>query len=265
MSARYFEDCAPGHGRAAPRAALDSDAPRVDLNGDWAFRFSPVLRPEPDGFEAPDFDDSSWDALHVPSHWQLHGHGQAHLRQHRLPHTARPALRPGRERDRGLPPDLRPARHLGGHSGRASHEAYVATGSERVRVRVGFRSVAVDETGVLRVNGRRVVLRGVNRHEFDPDHGRAVSLEVMRRDVELMKRHNINAVRTAHYPPHPAFLDLCDELGLWVMVECDLETHGFESADPERWQRNRDVPASGCFSNIAYLRSSARRVPTADR
>lgn len=76
MSARYFEDYAPGHARAAPRAALVSDAPRIDLNGDWAFRFSPTLRPEPDGFEAPDFDDASWDALSVPSHWQLHGYGR---------------------------------------------------------------------------------------------------------------------------------------------------------------------------------------------
>lgn len=118
------------------------------------------------------------------------------------------------------------------------YEADLATDSERVRIRFGFRTVAVGEDGVLRVNGRRVVLRGVNRHEFDPDHGRTLSLDTMRRDVELMKRHNINAVRTAHYPPHPAFLDLCDELGLWVMVECDLETHGFEHADEERWQRN---------------------------
>ena len=63
-------------GRAAPRAALDSDAPRIDLDGEWAFRFSPALRPETDGFEAPDFDDGSWDALRVPSHWQLNGYGR---------------------------------------------------------------------------------------------------------------------------------------------------------------------------------------------
>ncbi|MFD9334675.1 glycoside hydrolase family 2 TIM barrel-domain containing protein [Streptomyces sp. NPDC060028] len=137
------------------------------------------------------------------------------------------------------------------------YEAYLATGSERVRIRFGFRSVAVDEAGVLRVNGRRVVLRGVNRHEFDPDHGRALSLETMRRDVELMKQHNVNAVRTAHYPPHPAFLDLCDELGLRVMVECDLETHGFEYADPERWQRN---PSDDPRWHDAYLDRIERTV-----
>ncbi|MFG3409471.1 hypothetical protein [Streptomyces sp. NPDC048142] len=76
IPARYFEDYAPGRGRAASRAALDSDAPRIDLNGDWAIRFSPALRPETDGFEAPDFDDGSWDSLRVPSHWQLRGYGR---------------------------------------------------------------------------------------------------------------------------------------------------------------------------------------------
>ncbi|MGP3963034.1 glycoside hydrolase family 2 TIM barrel-domain containing protein [Nonomuraea sp. 3N208] len=88
-----------------------------------------------------------------------------------------------------------------------------------MRVRFGFRTVAIDESGVLTVNGRRVVLRGVNRHEFDPDRGRVVSKELMRRDVELMKQHNVNAVRTSHYPPHPAFLDLCDELEEWSQIQ----------------------------------------------
>lgn len=111
----------------------------------------------------------------------------------------------------------------------------VVTGAERVTVRVGFRSVAIED-GVLKVNGRRILLRGVNRHEFDPDRGRAVTEEVMRRDLLLMKRHNVNAVRTSHYPPHPRFLELCDELGVWVVDECDFETHGFDPA--ARWAGN---------------------------
>ena len=122
------------------------------------------------------------------------------------------------------------------------YDAEVASAGERVTLRIGFRSVAIED-GLLKVNGRRVLFRGVNRHEFDPDHGRAVSEEVMRRDVLLMKAHNLNAVRTSHYPPHPRFLELCDELGLYVIDECDLETHGFcelgrrgnPSADP-RWE-----------------------------
>ncbi|HEY5835742.1 glycoside hydrolase family 2 TIM barrel-domain containing protein [Streptomyces sp.] len=121
------------------------------------------------------------------------------------------------------------------------YDAELATEGERIPLRIGFRTVAVED-GVLKVNGRRVLLRGVNRHEFDPDHGRVVDIETMRRDLLLMKQHNVNAVRTSHYPPHPAFLDLCDELGLWVVDECDLETHGFElvgwrgnPVDDDRW------------------------------
>jgi beta-galactosidase len=75
----------------------------------------------------------------------------------------------------------------------------------------------------------------VNRHEHDPDRGRALDLATMRRDLVLMKQHNLNAVRTSHYPPHPALLDLCDELGMWVVEECDLETHGFIYAG---WEGN---------------------------
>jgi beta-galactosidase len=76
---------------------------------------------------------------------------------------------------------------------------------------------------LIRVNGEPLLLNGVNRHEFHCELGRALDRETMLRDVLMMKRHNINAVRTAHYPPHPHFLDLCDEHGLWVIVEGDLE------------------------------------------
>ncbi|RAG81309.1 beta-galactosidase [Streptacidiphilus pinicola] len=122
------------------------------------------------------------------------------------------------------------------------YEAVLHTDREQVRLRVGFRTVAVTD-GLLTVNGRPITFRGVNRHEWHPEHGRALDRATMLADVLLMKRHNINAVRTSHYPPHPDFLDLCDEYGLWVIDECDLETHGFEqvgwrgnpSADP-RWR-----------------------------
>jgi beta-galactosidase len=100
------------------------------------------------------------------------------------------------------------------------------SGGEAIPLRIGFRRVQIAD-GILTVNGERVLFRGVNRHEFDPDHGRTVSEELMVRDIVLMKQHNINAVRTSHYPPHPRFLELCDEYGLWVIDECDLETHGF--------------------------------------
>ncbi len=106
--------------------------------------------------------------------------------------------------------------------------------SETIELAVGFRRVEV-ASGVLTVNGARVFFRGVNRHEHHPDTGRTLDTETMIRDIVMMKRHNINAVRTSHYPPHPEFTRLCDEYGLWVLEECDLETHGFIYAG---WEGN---------------------------
>lgn len=116
----------------------------------------------------------------------------------------------------------------------ALYDVTVSTPTEAVTVRVGFRRVEVSD-GLLKVNGRRILLRGVNRHEWNPDTGRTMDEATMLADVLLMKQHNVNAVRTSHYPPHPRFLELCDEYGLWVVDECDLETHGFFVVD---WRRN---------------------------
>jgi beta-galactosidase len=101
---------------------------------------------------------------------------------------------------------------------------------ERVRLRVGFRRIEVVD-GVIRANGRALLFRGTNRHDYDPDTGRSVTEDRMRGDIVMMKRYNLNAVRTSHYPPSARFLELCDELGLWVIDECDLETHGFFPVD----------------------------------
>jgi evolved beta-galactosidase subunit alpha len=98
--------------------------------------------------------------------------------------------------------------------------------SEVVPQRVGFREITISG-GVLRINGRYLALHGVNRHDHDDVTGRAVSLDRMERDVVLMKRHNVNAVRTSHYPNDPRFYELCDRYGLYVLAETDLETHGF--------------------------------------
>ena len=118
-----------------------------------------------------------------------------------------------------------------------------ADGTETVvkRHTVGFRSVEIED-GILLVNGEPVTIRGVNRHDFHPDSGRAVSLEMMRRDIELMKRHNINAVRTAHYPNDPRFYELCDRYGLYIVDETDLECHGMEMASGEHVQHVSDDP-----------------------
>jgi len=110
---------------------------------------------------------------------------------------------------------------------RNAHDEVVAV----VPQTVGFRRVVIDGTQLL-VNGRAIKLRGVNRHEHHPDLGRAVPRASMLEDVLLMKRHNINTVRTSHYPPHPHFLDLCDTYGLYVIDEADLECHGLLYAQP---------------------------------
>ncbi|GAA1535390.1 glycoside hydrolase family 2 TIM barrel-domain containing protein [Kribbella lupini] len=106
------------------------------------------------------------------------------------------------------------------------YDAVVRTEGGEVRIRIGFRTVAIVD-GVFTVNGNRVLFNGVNRHEVHPDRGRALTEQDMLDDVLIMKRAGINAVRTSHYPPHPHFLDLCDLHGLYVVDECDLETHGF--------------------------------------
>lgn len=99
---------------------------------------------------------------------------------------------------------------------------------EQVTVRIGFRRVEVVGLDLL-VNGARVLLRGVNRHDFDQHTGRVVSIESMRADLVQMKQFGFNAVRTSHYPNDPAFLDMADELGVYVIDEADIESHQFQS------------------------------------
>ena len=90
---------------------------------------------------------------------------------------------------------------------------------------IGFRKIEII-TGQLCVNGKPLLIRGVNRHEHHPQNGHAVSQEDMVADIKLMKQNNFNAVRTAHYPNHPRWYELCDELGLYVIDEANIETHG---------------------------------------
>ncbi|HSA95259.1 MAG TPA: glycoside hydrolase family 2 TIM barrel-domain containing protein, partial [Acidobacteriota bacterium] len=96
---------------------------------------------------------------------------------------------------------------------------------EAVTSKIGFRTSEVKE-GHLLVNGAAVLLKGVNRHEHDPYTGHVISEESMRRDIELMKRSNINAVRTCHYPNDPRWYELCDEYGLYLIDEANIESHG---------------------------------------
>ncbi len=93
---------------------------------------------------------------------------------------------------------------------------------------VGFRKVEIKGSQLL-VNGVPIMIKGVNRHDHDPLTGRVVTHELMLKDIELMKKLNINAVRTSHYPNDPYFLSLCDRFGLYVVDEANLETHGLAS------------------------------------
>ncbi|AKC81703.1 beta-galactosidase [Verrucomicrobia bacterium IMCC26134] len=96
-------------------------------------------------------------------------------------------------------------------------------------IRTGIRRVEISQRNLL-INGQRVLIKGVNRHEHHPDHAKALSYATMLQDVVLMKRFNFNAVRTSHYPNDPRFLDLCDEHGLYVIDECDAEAHDFHNS-----------------------------------
>lgn len=103
---------------------------------------------------------------------------------------------------------------------------------------VGFRQVSIHQ-GQLKVNGKAILVRGVNRHEHHPQTGQVIDEESMRQDIILMKQHNFNAVRCSHYPNHPLWYRLCDRYGLYVVDEANIETHGMQPmgrlADNPQW------------------------------
>ena len=96
---------------------------------------------------------------------------------------------------------------------------------EVVRVRVGFREFCMRD-GLMQINGKRIVFKGVNRHEFDCDHGRAMDPVLFEQDIIALKRANVNAIRTSHYPNSSRLYELCDIYGFYVIDETNLETHG---------------------------------------
>lgn len=104
------------------------------------------------------------------------------------------------------------------------------------RQNIGFRTVAIGEDGVLRVNKKRLIVRGVNRHEHHVEYGRAIPKEWMEKEIRVLKQLNFNAVRTCHYPNDPRWYELCDRYGIYLVDEINIETHGIErtlSTDPE--------------------------------
>lgn len=376
-----FEDQATALAAASGDRIEPSLSSRIQsLNGEWKFHYDPTPTEAPQSFESPDFNDNNWDALMVPSSWQMHGYGRPHYTNVQYPWPLDPPRVPTENptgsyrRTFTLPPDwadrkcilrfdgvdsafhvyvngklagfgkgsrlphefdITPLLHadrpnlvavrvyqwsdgsyledqdmwwlsgifrdvtllsldpagvwdmkttvtIDDDSSRAklhakvqaggavqgqlfdSHQKLVGEASsnaegelhieiskplvwsaespslytlvinavdpkgntlESVPVRIGLRSVEMKD-GNLLVNGKAIMFKGVNRHEHHPDFGRSVPYADALLDVLLMKRHNINAVRTSHYPPVQYFLDLCDRYGLYVIDENDIETHG---------------------------------------
>lgn len=105
------------------------------------------------------------------------------------------------------------------------YQAVISYGQERIQERIGFRWIEIRDA-VVYVNGRPIKIRGVNRHDSDPKTGYTISREQAETDLRLMKSHNINGIRTSHYPNAPWFPQLCDEYGFLVISESDIETHG---------------------------------------
>jgi beta-galactosidase len=114
---------------------------------------------------------------------------------------------------------------------------------EVVPWRVGFRSSEI-RNGQLLFNGRPLMLKGANRHEHDPDLGQVVTVERMVEDIRLMKQHNLNAVRTSHYPNDPRWYELCDRYGLYVLDEANIESHGYGANEEQRVSTGEDFTAA---------------------
>ncbi|MEW6202920.1 MAG: glycoside hydrolase family 2 TIM barrel-domain containing protein, partial [bacterium] len=111
--------------------------------------------------------------------------------------------------------------------------------SEVIPADVGFRSVEI-KNGEILFNGRHIYFKGTNRHEHDPDRGQAITTERMIEDIKLMKRHNINAVRTSHYPNAPQWYKLCDRYGIYLIDEANIESHGYGSTGLQLIANSKD-------------------------
>ena len=99
-----------------------------------------------------------------------------------------------------------------------------------VKKKIGFRSISA-KNGEILINGKAIKFKGMNIHEFHPQKGRAIDKDLMLKDIKLLKQHNFNSVRNSHYPHHPLWYDLCDEYGLYVMDECNMESHEISYKD----------------------------------
>lgn len=123
------------------------------------------------------------------------------------------------------------------------YNLYYETEKTCIKTRVGFKEVTIDGT-VFRLNGKKIKLHGVNHHDTSPVNGYTLTPDDIERDMKLCKEYNIDTVRTSHYPPDPLLLEMCDELGIYVVDEADLETHGtFSQKLPPSYNRISHDPA----------------------
>jgi len=130
--------------------------------------------------------------------------------------------------------------------------------STDVRVaNVGFRKVEIKNSQLL-INGKPIMIKGINRHEFHPLHGHAVPEDITENDIQLIKQNNINAIRTSHYPNSKWFYDLCDHYGIYIMDEADLETHGLRHKIPG----NRPEWEKPCIERLLGMISAHRNHPS---
>lgn len=109
------------------------------------------------------------------------------------------------------------------------YDVVLSANGEKILQKVGVRRVAI-ENGIFKINGKHIKLKGVNRHESNPETGATVTVEDTLKDLDLMKWTNVNAIRTSHYPDMPQFYEMCDAMGFYVINEADVETHGIISA-----------------------------------
>ncbi len=148
----------------------------------------------------------------------------------------------------------------------ALYRLVLYAGEERISLPVGFRKAEI-RNGVFYFNGKKIKLRGVNRHDTNPDTGYTVTPADMREDLRLLKRANVNAIRTSHYPNDPRFLEYCSETGFFVIDEADLETHGmgYNYGDWrwDYWAHLCDAPEwkEACVDRAARLYERDKNMP----
>ena len=131
---------------------------------------------------------------------------------------------------------------------------------EYIPFKVGLRDQSISEKGELLINGVSVKLKGVNHHDTHPYDGYVMSYDFMRMELLKMKELNINCIRTSHYPPQPAFIELCDEIGFYVIDEADIETHGFCNRNANGWgyDTNNIWPCKNTMWREAFLDRAER-------